>query len=339
MIDHALLIRLVERIQAAGEEREGCARKHALGAALLEVVRQIEHGITGGDDVVRDEDVLARHVDAHVLVRDDRVAPVHHAGVIATLIEHAQVDAHGGAVIDIAANRALIRGDDHHVILVDLQVVIGRAHGLEHLIGRHDALKAVERDRVLHARVVRIEGDDVGDAHGNQLLKHQRAVHGLTRGAAMLASFVEHRHDDVDALRLPADRRDDALEVSVVLVRRHRHIPAVELVCALIRADVADDIQIISAHRIQQHPLAFAGAKARAVRTDQKAVGLRAVEAVQLFVGAVVHLPPGQVIVDSLAHLLAAAHGDDAQRCNRHHREFLGRFSVDVLAHNNPFLQ
>ena len=272
-------------------------------------------------------------------MRDDRVAPVHHAGVIAALIEHAQVDAHGRAVIDIAANRALVRGDDHHVVLVDLQVVIGRAHGLEHLIGRHDALKAVERDRVLHARVVRIEGDDVGDAHGDQLLKHQRAVHGLTRGAAMLASLVEHRHDDVDALRLPTDRRDDALEVSVVLVRRHRHIPAVELVRALIRADVADDIQIITAHRIQQHPLAFAGAKARAVRTDQKAIGFRAVEAVQLFVGTVVHLPPGQVIVNSLAHLLAAAHGDDAQRGNRHHRELLGRFSVDVLAHNNPFLQ
>ena len=216
-------------------------------------------------------------------------------------------------------------------MLVDAQIIVGVAHGLEHLVGRHDAFKAAQRDGVLHARIVRVEGDDVGNAHRDQLLEHHGAVHGLAGGAAMLAAFVEHRHDDVDAVSLSADRRDDALEIGVVLVRRHRNLSAIELVGALIRAHVADDEQIIAANGILNHALALAGAEARAVRFQQEAVLIRAVEAVELLVGGRVHLPVHQILVDPAAHFLAAVHGDDAQRRDRPHREFLGR--LDVLVH------
>lgn len=47
VVDHAVGIRLVKRFQTAGEERESRAREHALGLALLEIIRQIEDGIAG----------------------------------------------------------------------------------------------------------------------------------------------------------------------------------------------------------------------------------------------------------------------------------------------------
>ncbi len=157
-------------------------------------------------------------------------------------------------------------------MLVDAQIIVGVAHGLEHLVGRHDVFKTAQRDGVLHARIVRVEGDDVGNTHRDKLLEHHGAVHGLAGGAAVLTAFIEHRHDDVDAIRLAADGGDNALEVGVMLVGRHRNVVTVELVGALIRADIADDEQVIAAHGILNHALALAGAEAWAVCLQQETV-------------------------------------------------------------------
>jgi len=153
-------------------------------------------------------------------------------------------------------------------------------------------------------------------------------------GAAMLTAFVEHRHDDVDAVRLAADSRDNAFQVGIMLVRRHRDFASIELIGALIRAHIADDKQVIAANGIRDHTLAFACTETRAVRFQQEAVLIRAVEAVELLVRGGIHLPVHQVLVDAASHFLAAVHGNDAQRRDRPHRELLGRFVADVLVHS-----
>ena len=209
-------------------------------------------------------------------------------------------------------------------MLINAQIIVSMAHRLEHLIGRHDALKPAQRDGVLHARVVRVKSDDIGYAHVDQFLKHHGAVHGFTGGAAMLTAFVEHRHDDVDAVRLAADSRDNALQVGIMLVRRHRDFASIELIGALIRAHIADDKQVIAANGIRDHTLAFACTETRAMRFQQEAVLIRAVEAVELLVRGGIHLPVHQVLVDAASHFLVAVHGNDAQRRDRPHRELLG---------------
>ena len=71
-----------------------------------------------------------------------------------------------------------------------------------------------------------------------------------------------------------------------------------------------------------------------AVGMDKEAVSLRAIEAVKHFVRAVIHLPLGQIVVNSPAHLFAAAHRDHAKRTNRHHRK-LGHIIFHVRVHDN----
>ena len=57
-----------------------------------------------------------------------------------------------------------------------------------------------------------------------------------------------------------------------MLVGRHRNVVTIELVGALIRADIADDEQVIAAHGILNHALALAGAEAWAVCLQQETV-------------------------------------------------------------------
>ena len=92
-LDDAVIVGLVELLQTGGEQREGAAGKDVAGTAHLQLVGDVQHGLAGGDDVVGDEDVLALNALAQILVRDDGVATVDDAAVIAALVEHAQVAA------------------------------------------------------------------------------------------------------------------------------------------------------------------------------------------------------------------------------------------------------
>ena len=100
----------------------------------------------------------------------------------------------------------------------------------------------------------------------------------------MLARFIEHRHDDVDTVRFAADRRDDALDVRIMIVRRHRHFHAIKLIFALIGAHVADDKQVITANRTLQHALGLSGTEAGTARFQQESVFISAVKTVEILV-------------------------------------------------------
>ena len=93
VVQNAVGHSLVELLEAAGEEREGGVGDDALCAALFQVGGNFQHALAGSDDVVSDEDGLALNGIAQILVSDDGVAAIDHAGVIAALVEHTQVAA------------------------------------------------------------------------------------------------------------------------------------------------------------------------------------------------------------------------------------------------------
>ena len=61
---------------------------------------------------------------------------------------------------------------------------------LDKLVYRLYRLETVQRDRVLYARIMCIEGDDVVDAHVCQFLKSQRAVEGFAAASLVLAPLI-----------------------------------------------------------------------------------------------------------------------------------------------------
>ncbi len=84
----------------------------------------------------------------------------------------------------------------HEVVAVELHIGHDFHERLDHLIGGSHIVKAGKWDRVVDSRVMRVKRNDVGNAHGNQFLKHESAVQRFAGASLMLSALVEHRHDD-----------------------------------------------------------------------------------------------------------------------------------------------
>ena len=141
----------------------------------------------------------------------NRVAAVDDLRVVAALVEHADVHAENVRNIDCAVHCALVRADNHQVILVRLHIRNVQEAGLDELVGRHEVVKAGERGRILDARVMCVEGDEVLDAHVREFGQHVGAVQRLPLGSSVLTALVEEGHNHIHAVRRRAARRDDAL--------------------------------------------------------------------------------------------------------------------------------
>ena len=88
---------------------------------------------------------------------DDRVAAVDDLRVVAALVEHADVNSQVVAERHGASHTALVRADDDEMLGVDPQVGRFVDQLLDELVDAGDVLKALVVDRVLHARIVRVE--------------------------------------------------------------------------------------------------------------------------------------------------------------------------------------
>ena len=55
---------------------------------------------------------------------NDRVSAVYDLGVITALIEHTHIQSQHICEIDSTAGTAFIRADDHHVVTVDLKLLL-----------------------------------------------------------------------------------------------------------------------------------------------------------------------------------------------------------------------
>ena len=185
-------------------------------------------------------------------MRDDRIRAVYDVRIVAALIKHADIHAEERGQKDRPLRRPLVRGDKHHMLTVDAEVLIFRKEGLRKLERRGDILHAHERHDILDAGVVRVEGEQAVHPHRLQLAQHDRAVEGFPRGFAVLPPLVQEGHDDGDALRLPVAGRDDALEILVVIVRRHAVCLPVHLICERPVAYIQKDKHIPVTDRLLQ---------------------------------------------------------------------------------------
>jgi len=99
------------------------------------------------------------------------------------------------------------------MIAVDLQTRCAVQKALDQLISRSHGLKAVKGYSVLDTGIVRLEGDNVLNAHGNQLLQGQRAVQRLSGAPLMLAALIEVGHNYGDTAGLSSAMSGDAPQI------------------------------------------------------------------------------------------------------------------------------
>ena len=63
---------------------------------------QIQHGITGGENIVGDNHILVLYRISQILVGHNRVAPIDNDGIVPALIEQAHIQPKHGGEIDVA---------------------------------------------------------------------------------------------------------------------------------------------------------------------------------------------------------------------------------------------
>ena len=156
-----LLNRFIKSGQATGEEGEGCVADDILGAAGLQLACNLQHGIAGRNDIVRDKYGLTFNAFAQILMCNNGIAAINHAGVVTALIEHTQIAAQNTGEIHITVQRTFIGADDHEVVLIEGQVRHISQQSLQNLISGHDVIKAHQGNRVHQAGVMGIKGNDI----------------------------------------------------------------------------------------------------------------------------------------------------------------------------------
>ena len=189
---------------------------------------------------------------------NDRVASVNDGRVVAAFVEHTHVNTEVVCHVDSTAHTALIRADDHQMILVELHIRCIAQGVFDELVSRLDGFKSMQRNRVLDTRVVSVEGDDVFYAHSSQLLQTKCAVERLSSRSLVLAALIQEWHNDIDSAGFSTDGCDDTLQILEVVVRRHVVGVAAQRIGQAVVADIEQNVDIVTADRFVDDTLCLA---------------------------------------------------------------------------------
>ena len=300
LVNYALLVGLVDIIKTVAEQTEGSKGEDTVSTLLLELSCYVDNRVTGGNHIVYDNNVLARYLTAEILVSNDGVLAVDDDGVVASLVEHTEVNAHNGGIVHTLAHSALVGRDNHSLVGVDVEVGILVEHRLDHLICRAHVLKAVKRNGVLNSGVVSVEGDKVGDAHSNELLECKRTVERLSAGSLMLSALVEHRHYNADTASLTANSTDNSLKILKMVVGTHGYGLTVHIILYTVIEDVTYNINVVTSEGMVNSALCLTAAKSGAGRVYEEGSIV------------VVTTPFLEVKIYLFCEILAALHADYA---------------------------
>ena len=189
---------------------------------------------------------------------NDRVASINDGRVVAAFVEHTHVNTEVVCHVDRTAHTALIRADDHQMILVELHIRCIAQDVFDELVSRLDGFKSMQRNRVLDTRVVSVEGDDVFYAHSSQLLQTKCAVERLSSRSLVLAALIQEWHNDIDSAGFSTDGCDDTLQILEVVVRRHVVGVAAQRIGQAVVADIEQNVDIVTADRFVDDTLCLA---------------------------------------------------------------------------------
>ena len=150
---------------------------------------------------------------------DDRIFAVYDDGIISSFVKHSHVHSEYIGKVDGSVHRSFVRTDDHEMLLVRNEIRYRAKESFHELIGRIETVKTAQWDGVLHARVMGVKSDDIGNSHGCQFLQGKRTVKRFPFGTLVLSALIKKRHDHIDTMSLPGGGGDDPLQILIVIIR------------------------------------------------------------------------------------------------------------------------
>ena len=173
----------------------------------------------------------------------------------------------------------------------------------EHLIGGHHVVQAHQGDGVLHPGIVGVKGNEIGNAHMPHFLEHDRTVQGLPVVSPVLPAAIQQRHDHVDSVRLSLSCLNQALQVLIMVIRRHMVFIAKQLIRAVIIAHIRQNKQVRTPNSGLDEPLSVSGGKPGTFCFNQEG----------LFISAALSAPLNQILVNFLPKLFRTVHYNESQ--------------------------
>ena len=130
-VKQTFLVAGVELFKTCGEQTEGREDEDLCGVLFLELIADVKDGVAGSDHIVNNDDVLALNGVTEVFVCNDGVTAVDDGGVVASLVEHTEVETQDGGVVHAAGQTAFIGRNDHRVAVEQIDL------GLEFMLKKN----------------------------------------------------------------------------------------------------------------------------------------------------------------------------------------------------------
>ena len=121
---------------------------------------------------------------------DNGIPAAYNLGIIPAFVEHAHIHPQVIGKVNGPVHGPFIGAYNHQMLFVDTDAGIMLEQGLYKLIGRHEIVKANQRNGILYPGVVGVKGDNVLHSHGSQLLQPHGTVQGFALAALMLTAFI-----------------------------------------------------------------------------------------------------------------------------------------------------
>ena len=129
-VDDTVVISLIELFKSVCEDSISSVSEYSLSLLLLELISNIEHGLTRRDDIVRYEYVLILNRISEVFMSNDRIASVYDSRVVTSLIEHTHFNAEHRSIVHISVESAFVGAYYHELVLLEAEVFKVTEHSL-----------------------------------------------------------------------------------------------------------------------------------------------------------------------------------------------------------------
>ena len=143
-------------------------------------------------------------------------------GVVKAFVIHAHINTQDVCKIDRTAHAALIRADDHKMLIVNVKSLLMVQKSLDKLIRRLNCLKSMKWSGILNLGVMCIESDNIFYPHIYQFMKGCSTVKRLSSNTLALTTLIKVWHDYIHTACFSSNSCDYTLQILIMIIRRHQ---------------------------------------------------------------------------------------------------------------------
>ena len=222
LVKHASSMCFIEFLKVVCKQTESGAKVNSAGTPVLKKRSNLQDSVTRRDHVINQDHILACYIWTKELIGCNRMSSSYILGVVKAFVIHAHINTQDVCKIDRTAHAALIRADDHKMLIVNMKSLLMVQKSLDKLIRRLNCLKSMKWSGILNLGVMCIESDNIFNSHIYQFMKGSSTVKRLSSNTLALTTLIKVWHDYIHAAGLSSNSCNYTLQILIMIIRRHQ---------------------------------------------------------------------------------------------------------------------